>query len=79
MMRNAISTILDTLKVFFLFVFCTILFYFGLQWLDHNYESYHKYDEPNDGAVKVFNPSDHHKPTNENGQNRFFQFLRNGE
>ena len=79
MMRNAISTILDTLKVFFLFVFCTILFYFGLQWLDHNYESYHKYDEPNDGAVKVFNPSDHNKPADENGANRFFQFLRNGE
>jgi TRAP-type mannitol/chloroaromatic compound transport system permease small subunit len=78
-MKKAVSTILDTLKVFFLFVFCTILFYFGLQWLDHNYESFHKYDEPNDGAVKVFKPAEQDQPTKENGPNRFFQFLRNGE
>lgn len=78
-MKKAVMTLLDTLKVFFLFVFCTILFYFGLQWLDHNYESFHKYDEPNDGAVKVFSPGDQKQPSEVNETNRFFQFLRNGE
>ncbi|HEU5138607.1 MAG TPA: DUF4227 family protein, partial [Bacillales bacterium] len=31
----------DTLKVFVLFVGCTVLFYYGLMWIDHEYESYH--------------------------------------
>ncbi|MGV3489343.1 MAG: DUF4227 family protein [Tuberibacillus sp.] len=78
-MKQVLGTIIDTIKVFFLFVFCTILFYFGLQWLDHNYESFHKYDEPDDGAVKVFSPSGDQKPQKENGYDRFIQFLRNGE
>jgi len=78
-MKKIIGAVVDTLKVFFLFVFCTILFYFGLQWLDHNYESFHKYDEPDDGAVKVFGPTNESNSVKENGYDRFFQFLRNGE
>jgi len=73
------TLILDTLKVFLLFVICTILFYFGLQWLDQNYKSFHKYEEPDDGAVKVFNPEGEKGPVDGDGFQRLLQFIRNGE
>ncbi|MFC7371170.1 YqzK family protein [Fictibacillus iocasae] len=45
----------QTSKVFLAFSVCTLMFYFGLQWLNREYENYHRYDEPNGRAVKVFN------------------------
>ena len=78
-MKSALKTVLDTLKVFVLFVFCTILFYYGLEWLDHNYESYHKYDQPENGAVKVFGLEGKKGQSGPLWSERFFQFLRDGE
>lgn len=46
--------ILNTLKLFILFVCCTLLFYFGLRSLHEEYERYHRYNEPEGEAVKVF-------------------------
>lgn len=44
----------DTIKVFLLFTGCTLLFYYGILWVSHEYDSYHRYDEPKGKAVKVF-------------------------
>ncbi|MFC0188386.1 YqzK family protein [Fictibacillus aquaticus] len=41
-------------KVFLAFSVCTLIFYYGLQWLNKEYENYHRYDEPEGRAVKVF-------------------------
>nr|WP_268236361.1 YqzK family protein [Pullulanibacillus pueri] len=81
-LRSAWKVIFDTMKVFLLFVGCTVLFYFGLKWLDENYEGYHQYDVPSGGAVKVFNPSGtpvNDAPTSDSLSSRFFQFIRDGE
>ncbi|WP_376844891.1 DUF4227 family protein [Camelliibacillus cellulosilyticus] len=80
-MKTTLKIIFDTMKVFVLFVICTVLFYFGLEWLDHNYESYHKFDKPNDGAIKVFGESGHGGDSTDIDPlpGRFFQFLRDGE
>ena len=44
----------DTCKVFAVFLICTCLFYFGLSVMHDEYEEYHKYDEPEGPALKVF-------------------------
>ncbi|GGE38040.1 membrane protein [Pullulanibacillus camelliae] len=79
-MKAAWRAIFDTIKVFLVFVVCTVLFYFGLKWLDENYEGYHKYDQPNGGAVRVFKTNDaQHVPPSDSMSARFFQFIRDGE
>jgi hypothetical protein len=45
----------NTAKVFIAFSLCTLVFYFGLLWINHEYQNYHRYDEPEGKAVKVFN------------------------
>nr|WP_295971720.1 YqzK family protein [uncultured Bacillus sp.] len=52
-MKNLFSTIIKTLKVFILFTGCTILFYYGIMWLNEEYRNYHRYDEPKGSAIKV--------------------------
>ena len=52
-MRKTMGTILNTLKVFVLFTGCTILFYYGIMWLNEEYADYHRYDEPKGTAIKV--------------------------
>ncbi|WP_085523477.1 YqzK family protein [Tuberibacillus sp. Marseille-P3662] len=73
------KTIFDTMKVFLLFVSCTVLFYFGLKWLDQNYDSFHKYDEPDGKAVKVFSQNDSKTSEDLGWPNRLLQFIRDGE
>ncbi|WP_347552909.1 YqzK family protein [Pseudalkalibacillus hwajinpoensis] len=41
------------MKVFLLFTGCTLLFYFGILWVNQEYQNYHRYDEPQGKAVKV--------------------------
>lgn len=53
MMRSWMVMTFKTLKVFVLFTGCTILFYYGLLWLNEEYQSYHRYDEPEGSAVRV--------------------------
>ena len=52
--RNVGKVLYQTLKVFILFTCCTILFYYGFIWLNQEYENYHRYDEPEGSAIKVF-------------------------
>jgi arginine exporter protein ArgO len=44
---------LQTIKVFILFTGCTILFYYGIMWVNEEYQNYHRYDKPEGAAVKV--------------------------
>lgn len=52
-MKSWIKLVLQTLKVFMLFTGCTILFYYGMMWVNQEYQNYHRYDEPKGTAVKV--------------------------
>ncbi|WP_078545927.1 YqzK family protein [Litchfieldia alkalitelluris] len=52
-MRKMLQMTYDTLKIFILFTGCTILFYYGIMWINQEYENYHRYDEPQGTAVKV--------------------------
>ncbi|BAB05247.1 YqzK family protein [Halalkalibacterium halodurans] len=52
-MRDWFSLIGQTVKVFLLFMGCTLLFYYGILWITEEYESYHRYDEPKGNAIKV--------------------------
>jgi hypothetical protein len=52
-MANTIKLMFSTIKVFVLFTGCTILFYYGMVWINQEYEYYHRYDAPGNGAVKV--------------------------
>lgn len=52
-MRSLLDHLLHVVKVFIVFVFCAVAFYFGLLWLDEEYRSYHQYEEPEGNAVKV--------------------------
>lgn len=47
------TLILKSLKVFILFTSCTILFYYGMMWVNEEYQNYHRYDEPQGSALKV--------------------------
>lgn len=54
-MRNFLVQIIQTAKVFVIFIGFTILFYVGMVWLNQEYEDYNRYDEPQGTAVKVSN------------------------
>ena len=45
-MISFIKVALQTLKVFIIFTGCTILFYYGIMWVNEEYQNYHRYDEP---------------------------------
>jgi hypothetical protein len=53
-MKSWFHLMIQTVKVFLLFMGCTLLFYYGILWVSKEYESYHRYDEPQGKAVKVF-------------------------
>jgi len=50
---SGIRLFFKTLKVFILFTGCTLLFYYGIMWVNQEYENYHRYDEPKGTAIKV--------------------------
>ncbi|MBD8070337.1 YqzK family protein [Bacillus sp. PS06] len=52
-MRQMLHMMFGTIKIFILFTGCTILFYYGIMWVNQEYENYHRYDEPQGTAVKV--------------------------
>jgi len=66
----------DTLKVFILFTGCTLLFYFGIIWINQEYEQYHRYDEPEGGALKV---SGNIEEQQSNWVDRLIYYYQNGE
>ncbi len=62
----------DTIKVFVIFIACTLLFYVGLRAMHNEYEQNHRYDPPEGDSVKVFN-------LNEDFIDRLNLFFRLGE
>ena len=52
-MRQFFAITFDTIRVFIIFIGCTLIFYYGILWVSQEYESYHRYDEPKGRAVKV--------------------------
>ncbi|GER66085.1 putative membrane protein YqzK [Weizmannia acidilactici] len=48
-----LKMLLHALKIFILFLCCTLLFYFTLLWVNQEYENYHRYEKPKGAAVKV--------------------------
>lgn len=48
-----LKVVFHTIKVFILFTGCTILFYYGIMWVNEEYQNYHRYDEPKGAALKV--------------------------
>ncbi|WP_458412601.1 YqzK family protein [Schinkia sp. CFF1] len=66
----------DTIKVFILFTGCTLLFYYGIIWINQEYEQYHRYDEPEGGALKVSASIDDYTPS---WVDRLIYFYQNGE
>ncbi|WP_017728163.1 YqzK family protein [Halalkalibacterium ligniniphilum] len=52
-MKSLLTVVFQTIKVFLIFMGCTLLFYYGILWISAEYESYHRYDEPKGKAVKV--------------------------
>ena len=52
-MKSWTRLVVKTIKVFILFTGCTILFYYGMMWINKEYENYHRYDQPDGAAIKV--------------------------
>ncbi|SDY59634.1 Protein of unknown function [Evansella caseinilytica] len=75
---QSIKTFLEAILVFFLFLGCTLVFYYGILWVSGEYEKYHRYDEPNGNAVKVVTELSENVPVNETVR-RFQYFLKHGE
>lgn len=75
-MSSFIKIAFHTLKVFILFTGCTILFYYGIIWVNEEYQNYHRYDEPKGAAVKVSNTA--HKEGSSLFE-RLALFYQNGE
>lgn len=59
-------------KVTVIFICCTVLFYLGLRAIHEEYERYHRYDQPDGPALKVFGE-------NESLLDRLHLFFRLGE
>ncbi|CRK83998.1 YqzK family protein [Neobacillus massiliamazoniensis] len=54
-MFSFFQVVFQTIKVFIIFTGCTILFYYGIMWVNEEYQNYHQYDKPRGDAVKVSN------------------------
>lgn len=76
-MISWLKVVLQTLKVFVLFTGCTILFYYGIMWLNEEYQDYHRYDEPKGAAVKVSASANNGEQAN--WLDRLILFYLNGE
>lgn len=75
-MRVWFKLVFKSIKVFILFTGFTILFYFGLMWINEEYQSYHRYDEPQGTALRVSASGDSdHMPL----LDRLLLFYLNGE
>lgn len=52
-MKTWFHFVFDVMKVFILFTGCTVLFYYGIIWVNQEYQNYHRYEQPEGSAVKV--------------------------
>ncbi|RYL94835.1 DUF4227 family protein [Sporolactobacillus sp. THM7-4] len=79
-----LRAVLSAWRVLILFILLTVIFYFGLVWVDRNQGNFHRYDQPDGEAVKVYRPDPSSDPVR-NGSDmpnvlpRILEFLRNGE
>ncbi|CAM3963760.1 YqzK family protein [Lederbergia lenta] len=75
-MKKIVQVFLQSMRLFLLFTGCTVLFYYGIMWINQEYENYRRYDEPEGTAVKAFQPMG----DKDNGWfDRLLLFYRNGE
>lgn len=75
-MRKWLTVTWKTFKVFIVFTLCTIIFYYGMIWINEEYESYHRYDEPQGSAMKVSSIGETRQAT---ALERLLLFYLNGE
>jgi hypothetical protein len=75
-MFSFIKIVMHTLKVFILFTGCTILFYYGIMWVNEEYQNYGRYEAPKGAALKVSNTG---QETGASLFNRLVLFYLNGE
>ncbi|MGX6442643.1 YqzK family protein [Neobacillus sp. K501] len=75
-MLSFIKIVMQTLKVFIIFTGCTILFYYGIMWVNEEYQNYHRYDAPEGTALKVSTSSKEENPL---WLDRLILFYLNGE
>ncbi|WP_059103562.1 YqzK family protein [Shouchella shacheensis] len=76
-MKTGFQVVLQTGKTMILFVGCTLLFYYGILWINEEYSSFHRYDEPSGKAMKVFKMEEGERPLTV--QERLALFYRMGE
>ncbi|SFA97697.1 MULTISPECIES: YqzK family protein [unclassified Bacillus (in: firmicutes)] len=76
-MVSFFKLVIQTLKVFILFTGCTILFYYGIMYLNEEYQNYHRYDEPEGAAIKVSNAVKNEESSS--WYERLILFYLNGE
>jgi len=50
---NMMRFFLHAMKIFIIFIICTLSFYFALIWIHKEYENYNRYDQPEGNAIKV--------------------------
>jgi hypothetical protein len=75
-MSSFFQLVMQTIKVFIIFTGCTILFYYGIMWVNEEYQNYHRYDRPEGEAVKVSNVA---KDEGSSLLDRLMLFYLNGE
>jgi hypothetical protein len=76
-MNTIAATIVETIKILIIFLGFTLLFYYGIVWLNEEYEGYHRYDKPQGGAVKVMKYNQ--LENSEDSLNRLYFFYHYGE
>ncbi|WP_233254200.1 YqzK family protein [Salipaludibacillus keqinensis] len=65
--------------LFFLFMGCTLVFYYGILWVSDEYKEYHRYDEPHGRSMKVISPSNVEEPKEMEAFERLRLFFVEGE
>ncbi|MFA9556061.1 YqzK family protein [Evansella sp. AB-rgal1] len=75
---RSIGAFLEALWIFFIFMGCTLVFYYGILWVSAEYNDYHRYEEPKGRAVKVVQQHVD-TPMLESSFERLRFFLRHGE
>ncbi|WP_245947262.1 YqzK family protein [Bacillus taeanensis] len=78
-MAKLMRMMVDTIKVFLIFMACTLFFYFSLVWLNEEYQNYHRYDEPEGKSIKVSGMLQTTSNTTINMVDRLILFYREGE
>lgn len=75
-MGKMIRAVIHTFRIIIVFVGCVLLFYYGMMWVNQEYENYRKYEEPEGAAIKVYKTIDI-----DQGQwiDRLLLFYQNGE